>query len=253
MTTLAVEAPRTFEVGDINDLPVIAADIIYQGAAVGENGAGYARPLVGGDRFLGFATSTLDNSSGAAGARTVRLACEGAIVLSISGLVITDVGLPVYATDDATFSLSPVGGSFIGRVKRFVSSGVGVVWFDVDDALPPDAWLGWTAEAVATSKTLDAEDTAKLFVVSADAGVITLPAITGMRFAVMNGGADGTVVVTLSPNSADGIKGPDLGNTDDKDLLNTKATARRGDFVIVEYGDATGWIVSAKRGIWAKE
>ncbi len=43
MTTLASDVQRPFELGTINEVPVIAGDIIYEGAAVGDNGSGYAR------------------------------------------------------------------------------------------------------------------------------------------------------------------------------------------------------------------
>ena len=45
MTTLSVDRSRNFELGDYNDLPVIASDIIYEGAAVGSNGSNAHRPL----------------------------------------------------------------------------------------------------------------------------------------------------------------------------------------------------------------
>ena len=35
MTTLAADTPRDMELGDRNEFPVIASDIIYEGAAVG--------------------------------------------------------------------------------------------------------------------------------------------------------------------------------------------------------------------------
>jgi len=129
MTTLAADVSRPYELGDRNHMPVIAADIIYEGAAVGDNGSGYARPLVAGDPFRGFAAMRADNAAGAAGAVQVELRNEGQVQLSIASLAITDVGKPVYASDDATFSLTATSNSFIGRVKRFVSSGVGIVDF----------------------------------------------------------------------------------------------------------------------------
>ncbi|MCI0430769.1 MAG: cytoplasmic protein, partial [Rhodospirillales bacterium] len=67
MTTLAADKPRTYELGDVNELPVVAADIIFEGAAVGDNGSGVARPLVAGDPFRGFAIENADNATGAAG------------------------------------------------------------------------------------------------------------------------------------------------------------------------------------------
>lgn len=250
MTTLADDKSRSYELGPEGDYPVVAADVIYEGAAVGES-AGYARPLVGGDRFLGFALAKADNAAGAAGAIYVHVRRAGRVQLAISGLVITDLGLPVYASDDDTYSLSPVGGSYIGRVARYVASGVGVVAFDLDGDRDP--WSGWTWETVSDDKTLDQEDVGKAFWVTVDAKAVTLPALAANRVLVMNGAADGTVAVTVSPNASDGIAAPDMSSADDKDIVNTKATARRGDYVALEYGDANDWMVTAKRGTWAKQ
>jgi hypothetical protein len=56
MTTLSVDKVRDLKPGDMSNLPVIAADIIYGGAVVGVvKATGHARPLVGGDQFGGFA------------------------------------------------------------------------------------------------------------------------------------------------------------------------------------------------------
>jgi hypothetical protein len=129
MTTLAVDKPRAYEQGDVNELPVIASDIIYEGAAVGDNGSGYARPLVAGDPFRGFSIDNVDNSTGAAGDKTVRVKKEGEVVLDISALAITDVGKPVYASDDDTFTLTASTNTHIGRVVRWISTGKGVVAF----------------------------------------------------------------------------------------------------------------------------
>ena len=89
MTTLAVNSPRSFVLGEHQDLPVIASDIIYEGAAVGENGSGYFRPLVALDPFAGFAESKADNSAGAAGAINVRVKSKGRIILSVTCLLYT--------------------------------------------------------------------------------------------------------------------------------------------------------------------
>lgn len=130
MTTLAADKPRVLEIGDLNDIAVIASDIIYEGAAVGDNGSGLARPLVAGDIFLGFATKKADNSAGAASAITVNVQQRGRMQLPIGSLAATDLGKPIYASDDDTFTLTPGSNSHIGRCIRFVSSGVGIVEFD---------------------------------------------------------------------------------------------------------------------------
>lgn len=252
MTTLSVDTARTYELGDRNEFPVIAADIIYEGAAVGMvKASGHIQPLTSSDLFVGFSEKQTDNSTGAAAALTNRVYRRGAVLLAISGAVITDINLPVYASDDNTFSFIKTGGVFVGFTRRYHASGYMIVEFDVDKFTDPHA--GLLAETVADNLTLDAQDTGKVLYVTVDAKAITLPAVAGQKTRIVNGGAYGTVAVTVSPNAADGIKGPNLTAVDDKDIINTKATACRGDYIDIEYGDATGWIVSKMVGTWAKE
>ncbi|MCO5763761.1 MAG: hypothetical protein NHG36_20045 [Chromatiaceae bacterium] len=256
MTTLAVNSPRDAEVGDLNDFPVIASDIIYEGAAVGlVAGTGHARPLVAGDRFVGFAAEKADNSAGAAAAINVKVRAAGAVKLPVTGAVITDVGQPVYASDDNAFTFNPADGSFVGLVRRFVSSGVAIVEFGPEIR---DPWGHKTVrETLSGTKTFDAQDCGKLFCVDADADgdALTLPAIAdGLAgCTILAVGAFGTTAVTISPNSADMILGPDITGADDKDLICTKATQRRGDFVTLVTGDADGYLVTELRGTWARQ
>lgn len=252
MTTLSADTARDYELGERNEFPVIASDIIYEGAAVGLVAAsGHARPLTSADKFVGFAEKQADNSAGAAAAINVRVVKKGAVKLAVSGAVITDVGCAVYASDDNAFSFVGTSGVFVGFVRRWVSSGYAIVEFDVDNFIDPHA--GLLAESVADNKTLDEQDCGKVFFVTADAKTITLPAVEGMAFRVVNAGAYGTVAVNISPNANDAIEGPDLVGVDNKDLINTKATACRGDYADLEYGDATGWIVRKLVGTWAIE
>ena len=133
MTTLAVDTARSFELGDVNEIPVIASDILYEGSAVGDNGSGYARPLVAGDPFRGFVESKVDNSTGAAGDKRVRLRNRGLVELSISSLAITDVGKAVYASDDNAFTLTKGSNTCIGHVHRWVETGKGIIAFEAAD------------------------------------------------------------------------------------------------------------------------
>lgn len=261
MTTLAANKMRPYEGVPVrieeNALPAIASDIIYEGAAVGVVAAsGHGRPLVAGDAFGGFANAKADNSAGAAAAINIDLKTAGYIYLPVTGALITDQyrRTPVYASDDDTFSFSPVGGSFIGFFHRFVSSGYGIVHFDVGSLHDP--YAAWSVrETISADKTLDAEDSGKLFWVDTDGKVITLPAIAaGLDgFIVVNGGSFGTVAVTISPNASDMILAPDITGADNKDLINTKATARRGDCVILGGNDADGYATLGLRGTWARE
>ncbi len=255
MATLTKDTARDMVLGNHNDIPVIAADIIYEGAAVGVVPASaHARPLAAGDVFGGFCQSKADNLFGNAGDIKVRVNEAGSIKLSVSGAVITDKGQPVYATDDDTFVFNPVGGVFVGFVRKFVSSGVVMVGFDA--FLLQDPYAEYTVrETLSANKTFDAQDTGKLFWIDTDATTTTLPAIaTGYAGGmVVNGGAYGAVAVNLSPAAADMILGPNITGANDKDLINTKATAKRGDRVKLDLGDADGYVVTSLVGTWARE
>lgn len=130
MTTLSVDRSRSYELGDYNDQPVVASDIIYEGAAVGNNGTNAFRPLVAGDEFAGFAEARADNSAGAAGAIRVRVRSRGRVQLPITSFDVADVNKPVYASDDDTFSLTETTSSHVGRAVRFVATGSCIVEFD---------------------------------------------------------------------------------------------------------------------------
>jgi hypothetical protein len=122
---------RDFQLGEIEDYPVIASDIIYEGSAVGENGSGYSRPLVAGDAFQGFALEQCDNSAGSAGDKNVKVRTRGLVVLPIASIAITANDRPaVYASDDNTFTLTRGTNSLIGFVSRWVATGSAVVEFD---------------------------------------------------------------------------------------------------------------------------
>jgi hypothetical protein len=251
MTTLAVNVARPFVLGNENDFPAMA-DIFYEGSAVGlVDATGHARPLTSVDRFVGFVQEKLDNSAGAAADRNVRVKKRGVVRLSVTGAVITDVGQPVYATDDDTFVFSPVGAVFIGKVVRFDSAGKVDVEFDAGNM--PDPYAGRVWETYSASSTLDKEDTGKGFWVDTDAQTMTLltfAALTAINIKVVNGGAFGTVAVNVDPAAGDLIAGPDDTGADGGVMTNTKATARRGDYVVLESGGDEGYHVMEKRGIW---
>jgi hypothetical protein len=59
--------------------------------------------------------------------------------------------------------------------------------------------------------------------------------------------------MTISPNAADGILY--AGSlTDNKDLINTKATQKVGDFVVcASLNSSTHWTIVDVQGVFAKE
>lgn len=124
MATLAADSIRQYgavNVEDVTDLPAVASDIVYEGAAVGLS-SGNARPLVAADKFVGFAMKKCDNSSGAAGDKNVRIRRKGTVIINVTGVTgVGDHTKQVYASDDDTFTLTATSNSKIGAIVRFIS------------------------------------------------------------------------------------------------------------------------------------
>lgn len=109
-------------------------------------------------------------------------------------------------------------------------------------------------QTLAVDTTLDITHCGKVIQIATDAKVLTLPSTAaGLNYTIMNTGADGAVLVTISPAAADKISGVGLTAADDKDLLNTKATAKHGDMVRLIGDGVDGWVVAEMRGTWARE
>ena len=87
-----------------------------------------------------------------------------------------------------------------------------------------------------------------------DAVVFTLPAtVVGYTYTFMNVAEDGTAAISISPGAVDKIMGAGLTSEDNKDLINTKSTAKKGDFVTLVGDGVNGWFVTAMAGTWARE
>ena len=101
--------------------------------------------------------------------------------------------------------------------------------------------------------------------VATDALVITLPKIEssllGMEYTVRNTGADGNNKLVVSPDDSNKIVG---GMTQaaavfhasgvlGKDLINTKATSKLGDWVELRAVSLTEYYIVGGQGIWASE
>lgn len=108
---------------------------------------------------------------------------------------------------------------------------------------------------VSTNKTLTAADSGIAQVVDTDAVVISVPAtVVGQTFIVRNGSsAVGTVGIAVSPVAADNIAGNGFTAADNKDAINTKATAEPGDEIIIVADGANGYFIQSVKGVWARE
>lgn len=118
--------------------------------------------------------------------------------------------------------------------------------------VPRNAGVG--VEIKGASFTVDAQDSGKIFKVIASI-TVTLPATAlGINVKFLNAGAkDGDVSITLAPNANDKFVGADLTAADDKDLVNTAATSKVGDYVEVLGDGADGWFIQSIAGTWDRE
>ena len=97
-------------------------------------------------------------------------------------------------------------------------------------------------------------DSGKTFLSNTKDVVFTLPGIAvGNVYTFINTGADGQNNLTISPDADDGILYVG-GLVDDKDLINTQATSKVGDYVKIASLNSTAfWTVVEAQGVWAKE
>lgn len=128
---LSANSNLVYELGERTTVPVKASSQIYAGSAVGWN-SGYARALTAADDFAGFALEKVLGTTD--GALNCAVTTSGQVSLTISSIAVTDIGKPVYASDDGTYTLTQGSNSKIGTVSRWVSTGTAIVRYAAQGA-----------------------------------------------------------------------------------------------------------------------
>jgi len=110
----------------------MAVDVIYRGAMVVYNTAGYLAPAstAAGVVFAGVSELEVDNSGGSAGDLLCPHKTEGVYLLTGASLAQTDVGVQVYASDDQTITKTSSNNAPVGKIVKFVSATQ--VWVKLD-------------------------------------------------------------------------------------------------------------------------
>lgn len=115
--------------GELMDIPVLAATKIYEGALVAVDANGYAKNLAGTDPiFAGIAYQQADNSAGASGAikvrvrRTIDGGCPLILVAPVASATLANVGDTVYASDENTLTLVSTSNKAVGVLSAFESA-----------------------------------------------------------------------------------------------------------------------------------
>ena len=130
---LTADTPRKVMGGHWVDYPMLASATIYEGSLVGAS-SGYARALTAGDTFLGIAQKGCVETTAANGGEYVRVRSGvWREEFALAG-AITDIGKPVYASDDGTLSLTGAFYSPVGKVVRYVSASLMEIEFRTADA-----------------------------------------------------------------------------------------------------------------------
>lgn len=254
MSTLSVDRAVVRTVGPENSIPIIADDIVFEGAMVGDNAAGYGRPLEAGDKFVGHSIKKVNNTGGSAGDKDIQL-LSGRYRLTVPLVgVITDIGQPVYASDDAvyTFAKATVN-SYLGVITRYVSATTMEVEFRVGEQ---DEWGARKRVTKTNDYTTLVGESGEVIYLNTDNKTITLIAtVAGYEVIVVCAAPFGTVEIHVDPNSNDLYHGGsgNAANADGDKMTLTQATQQRGDFLHVIGDGGTGWEIVGQRGTWAAE
>jgi ribose 5-phosphate isomerase RpiB len=122
------------------------------------------------------------------------------------------------------------------------------------------AGIGGLTASLQTTGTIaiadDSVQVGKYCTVSADAQTLTLPAVViGASFIIVNIADDGGALLTISPNASDKFLVDIAGaaGTNNKDIINTKATQKKYDYVHLIGAHADGWLIHDIRGTWVDE
>lgn len=116
----------------LDPFPVAASTVIYKGAIVALNAAGFAVPAAdtAGLQVVGIAHDKVDNSTGANGDKNVIVEYGREYLMAAASITQALVGDLMYVVDDQTVddAAGPTNDIAVGRLTRFVSTTSGWVF-----------------------------------------------------------------------------------------------------------------------------
>lgn len=135
MTALTASVAREEKESKLLSLPVAANAIIFRGALVKINAAGYVEPCAteSGAVFAGTAREGVDATGAASGDYSVLVEERNSFYVAAAGIVAADLGKLVYASDDNTVALVDSGDlQEVGKIIEVVSATKVLVQPDAD-------------------------------------------------------------------------------------------------------------------------
>ena len=259
MTVLSKNKDVPHKEGRIESMPVEDNAHIYKGAMVCDNEAGYIQPAADtiGFRLAGIAYEECDNTltGHTQGGKYCRVYRDGMFKVVATSITQAMVGQMMYVVDDAT--VDDVSTNFIEAGILVQAESTAIAWIDIGRRpieASPKSNLG-VMVIKTDSYAVTVEDSGKVFAIATDAKIFTLPSTAaGLVYTFVNTGADGAVLLSVSPAALDKISGGGIaGGADNKDYQNTKATAKKYDLLKIVGDGADGWIVLEIVGTWVAE
>lgn len=121
-TTESIETPRRD--GNLVAHGVAASTKVLEGTLV-KLTSGYAESMTKAASlvFAGVAYEEIDNTSGSAGDKVVRVERTGIFEFAMSGAAITDIGSEVYALDNQTVTKTGTDATRVGKIVAFENAG----------------------------------------------------------------------------------------------------------------------------------
>jgi hypothetical protein len=106
---------------DLRLYPLAASVVIYKGALVGLNPAGYLKPFEPGDKFVGVAYESATCTSTAGAVSCFVFTC-GDFKYALTSVALTDVGKGAYATADNAIALTGHPDAYVGRIVNYTTT-----------------------------------------------------------------------------------------------------------------------------------
>jgi hypothetical protein len=236
MTALATGRNTPEAIGDIEEYPVLAGALCYEGGIAVLDSNGYCKPGVTGAGLIaaGCFQARADNSAGASGdirAKVKKGVFRFANSAGADEVLISHVGDNCYIADDQTVAIVATGRSIAGRVEQVDAQGVWVRMGSALLAAPGGALLAannlsdiGTPATARINLGVDAGMGAPAFVIGAEAGdIINVSiqlkdiagadlAVRGALLAYLSDDANGDSVAATAPDTVaigtDGVAVP---------------------------------------------
>ena len=165
-------------------------------------------------------------------------------------------GTPYGGSADGALTLDATVGDFWVGTLTEATSATGAtcrVALNVQNPNLP-AWVNRSHIKTAIDLTaVEATHSGGVIHVTADAKTVTLPVgVVGMEYIIVNDVADAGAAISVTLNGTEICRGANLTIANGETATNTKATAKRGDYLhLVCTVAANAWRCVEKRGIWA--